>query len=217
MPSNAALIDYYAKRANEYERIYDKPERQSDLAALKKLCARTFAGHDVLEIACGTGYWTQIISQTAKSITATDINDEVLPIAKAKKYGCAISFLKADAFNLVLPAHDQPTAGLAMAWWSHVRKSEISGFLEGFHRQFSSGALIVFMDNKFVPGSSTPISRTDTEGNTYQLRNLENGSEHEVLKNFPTEAEAGEAVGDAAVDWSWTEWPHYWLLAYQLK
>ena len=86
MSEKTDLVDYYAKRANEYERIYQKPERQKDLANLRKLFRQAFAGHSVLEIACGTGYWTQVVAETAKSITATDINDDVLQIARAKNY-----------------------------------------------------------------------------------------------------------------------------------
>jgi ubiquinone/menaquinone biosynthesis C-methylase UbiE len=214
--NNVSLIDYYAKRANEYERIYKKPERQSDLAILRKLCAQTLAGHDILEIACGTGYWTHAVSQTAKSITATDFNEEVLQIARAKKYGCEVRFQKADAFDLSFPQNNF-TAGLAAAWWSHLRKSEIKNFLSQFHRQFSSGALLVFLDNRFVPGSNTPISRTDDEGNTYQLRKLENGSEYEVLKNFPDGKEMRKIIGDMAGEICWTELQYFWLLTYKLK
>jgi ubiquinone/menaquinone biosynthesis C-methylase UbiE len=214
--NDATLIDYYAKRANEYERIYEKPERQNDLAKLKELFQKTFAGHDVLEIACGTGYWTQVVSQTAKSITATDFNEEVLQIARAKKYGCEIRFQKADAFSLSFPQNNF-TAGIAAAWWSHLKKSEIKNFLSQFHRQFSSGSLIAFMDNRFVAGSNTPISRTDNEGNTYQMRKLENGKEYEVLKNFPDENEARKIIGDSAVEICWTELQYYWLLTYKLK
>ena len=76
MSEKADLVEYYARRANEYERIYQKPERQTDLASLRKLFRQALAKHDVLEIACGTGYWTQIIAETAKSITATDINSD---------------------------------------------------------------------------------------------------------------------------------------------
>jgi SAM-dependent methyltransferase len=214
--NDVSLIDYYAKRANEYEQIYEKPERQNDLAKLKELFQRTCAGHDILEIACGTGYWTQAISQTAKSITATDFNEVVLQIARAKKYGCKVSFQKADAFNLSFPQINF-AAGLAAAWWSHLRKAEIKKFLFQFHRQFSSGALMVFMDNIFVSGSSTPNSRTDDEGNTYQLRKLENGNEYEVLKNFPDKKETIKIIGDSAVEICWTELQYYWLLTYKLK
>lgn len=216
MSNDALLIDYYAKRANEYDRIYEKPERQNDLAKLKELCRKTFVGHAVLEIACGTGYWTQAISQAAKSITATDFNEEVLQIAHAKKYGCKVSFQKADAYNLSFPQNNF-TTGLAAAWWSHLRKSEIKNFLSQFHRQFSSGALMVFMDNRFVPGSNTSISRMDDEGNTYQLRKLENGNEYEVLKNFPDEKEAKRILTDSAVEICWTELQYYWFLTYKLK
>jgi hypothetical protein len=88
-------------------------------------------------------------------------------LPESKKYGCEVSFQKADAFNLSAQKNNF-TAGLAAAWWSHLRKSKSGNFLSQFHRQFSSGALMVFMDNRFVPGSNTPISRTE-EGNTYQV------------------------------------------------
>ena len=216
MLNDALLIDYYAKRASEYERIYEKSERQNDLATLKELFQRNFTGHDVLEIACGTGYWTQIISQTAKSIAAIDINEEVLAIARVKSYGCKINFQRADAFDLTLP-ETHFTAGLAAAWWSHLRKSEVRNFLTRFHRQFSSDSLMAFMDNRFVAGSNTPISRKDDEGNTYQLRKLENGDQYEVLKKFPDEMEARELVGNSVAAFSWTELRYYWFLTYKLK
>lgn len=217
MQNNSSLIDYYAKRANEYERIYQKPERQADLAVLRKLCAESLAGQTILEIACGTGYWTQPVSQSAKSIVATDINDETLQIARTKKYFCDVSIQKADAFSLGPLVKNNFTAGLAMHWWSHLRKSEIKNFLEGYHRIFAPGSLLVFMDNRFAAGSSTPISRTDDEGNTYQLRRLENKTEHEVLKNFPSENEVRRVLGDSAAEVRWTELPYYWFLTYRLK
>ena len=49
------LLDYYARRAEEYEQIYQKPERQAKLALLKACLVKLLAGRDVLEVACGTG------------------------------------------------------------------------------------------------------------------------------------------------------------------
>lgn len=193
-----SLIDYYAKRANEYERLYQKPERQADLAALQPLCAEAVAGENVLEIACGTGYWTQVAARTANSLVATDVNLEVLQVARAKKYACDVQFQTVDAFHLDSLASQSFTAGLAMHWWSHLRQSEIPVFLAGFHRRFSSGARLIFMDNRFVAGSSTPISRSDEEGNTYQWRPLQAGTRHEVVKNFPSRLKSGT---------NWPVWP----------
>jgi len=217
MTDAARLIDYYAKRAHEYERIYEKPERQNDLEILRNLFRKALAGRNVLEIACGTGYWTQGVAQTANSITATDINEEVLQIARSKTYGCKIRFQKADAVDLIPSSQENFTAGSAAAWWSHLRKPQIRGFLGRFHQLFPPGSLLVFMDNKFVPGSNTPISRTDDEGNTYQVRRLQDGSGHEILKNFPNEGEIRAMVGNSAAEISWTELTYYWLLAYKLK
>ena|GEM_PF-3243061 len=71
----------------------------------------------------------------------------MLNVARAKNYGCEVEFEIADAFNLP-PARKQFTTGLAAAWWSHLRKAEISNWLAGYHRQFPPGALLVFLDNR---------------------------------------------------------------------
>lgn len=161
MSPDSNLVEYYAKRAAEYEKIYLKPERQNDLAVLRQQLPDELAGEDVLEIACGTGYWTQIAAQTAQSILATDINDEVLQIARAKTYPNGnVVFENRDLFQLSgLP--NRFTVGLAAFWWSHLKKSEIAGFLKQFHEALAPNAKVVFMDNNYVPGSSFPISRTD--------------------------------------------------------
>jgi ubiquinone/menaquinone biosynthesis C-methylase UbiE len=52
------MIDYYAARAPEYDSIYAKPERQADLRLIEAWLAEQCAGKQVLEVACGTGYWT---------------------------------------------------------------------------------------------------------------------------------------------------------------
>ena len=91
---------YYAKRAGEYERIYDKAERQDELAWLRERLPRLFAGRRVLEIACGTGYWTQYIAATAAHVTACDINEAVLEIAREKPLARGRAhFVRADAFS----------------------------------------------------------------------------------------------------------------------
>ena len=54
------LAKYYATIAQQYERVYDKPERQEDLEVLRDKVADVLEGHTVLELACGTGYWTEV-------------------------------------------------------------------------------------------------------------------------------------------------------------
>src|SRR6266545_1931517 len=111
------LPDYYARRAGEYEKIFGKPERQSDLASLRTLLPGLFAGRDALEIACGTGYWTPLISGSARAVLATDINEEVLEIARHKNHPKHnVEFKIADAYTLA-NVSGRYSAGFAGFWW----------------------------------------------------------------------------------------------------
>ena len=217
MKPASKLQNYYARRAGEYEKIFAKPERQADLTCLRKLLPGLFAVRDVLEVACGTGYWTPLISGSARSILATDINEEVLEIARHKTYPKHnVTFKIADAYtlgNVTGPF----SAGFAGFWWSHIPKQRLSFFLDCFHSKLCPGALVVFLDNNYVEGSSTPVARRDSDGNTYQKRKLEEGAEFEVLKNFPTETELRASVNALADGVEVTQFKYYWFLRYTLR
>ena len=208
------LAAYYAQRAAEYERIYAKSERQADLAALKARIGRLVAGEKVLELACGTGYWTEVMAASAAQVTAIDVNEEVLQIARTKSYpGGRVQIISGDCYAPPVAdrGHDMLFAGF---WWSHVPLEKLDLFLESNLPLIGPGGMIAFLDNIYVEGSSTPVSRRDGEGNTYQLRKLDDGSTHEVLKNFPSTSElirrASRIGWGANVDL----FQHYWLLTY---
>jgi demethylmenaquinone methyltransferase/2-methoxy-6-polyprenyl-1,4-benzoquinol methylase len=206
---------YYAQRAGEYEKPYAKPERQPELAAMKELLPAWLAGQDVLEIACGTGYWTEHIAKTARSILATDINQEVLALARGKSYGsCDVRFGQTDAYSLT-DVEGAYTAGFAGFWWSHIPKSRISQFLQAFHAKLAPGSKVVLLENLYVPGSNSPMApTTDEEGNTYSLRRLEDGSQWRVLKNFPTEAQLRHDLSPFATDIEYGAMKYYWWARY---
>ncbi|HUN67743.1 MAG TPA: class I SAM-dependent methyltransferase [Burkholderiales bacterium] len=208
------LAEYYARRAAEYERVYAKPERQADLAALRERIGSLFAGRKVLELACGTGYWTEVIAGRAGEVLALDVNKEVLEIAKTKGIPEEkVNFSVASAYDIpdFDRTHDALFAGF---WWSHVPLQQLDAFLDAAVRAVAPGALIAFLDNRYVEGSSTAIARRDAEGNSYQRRTLDDGSTHEVLKNFPAESDlirrAARCGWGAHVDL----FAHYWLLTF---
>ena len=129
------MQEYYDKRAREYEAIYDKPERQRELAWLRERLPKLYAGRTVLEIACGTGYWTQYIAPGARRVHACDINESVLEIAADKPIARdRVHFFRADAVSLegVPPGCDGAFAGF---WWSHVKKSGIDQFVANLARR----------------------------------------------------------------------------------
>ncbi|HWA87952.1 MAG TPA: class I SAM-dependent methyltransferase [Opitutus sp.] len=211
------LIDYYRRRAAEYERIFARPERQADLARLRSFLAAEFRSHHVLEISCGTGRWTEAIAPVACSVTACDINDEVLEIARAKDWGGApVEFRAADSF--ALPDFGRRhSAAFAGFWWSHVPRRNLAGFLSGLHAHVAPGAKVLFIDNRYIEGSSTPISRTDDAGDSFQQRRLEDGSVHEVLKNFPSPDELLQAVAGCATSPEVSLTDYFWALRYEAR
>ncbi len=211
------LEQYYSRRAREYEQIYFKPERQHELEWLRERIPGLFAGRTVLEVACGTGYWTQFIARSAKKVHACDINEPVLEIAREKPIARGkAEFFKGDAITLEAVPRGC-NAAFAGFWWSHVKKSGIAQFVSNLAGVLEPGSLVGILDNQYAEGSSTPISRRDGEGNTYQMRKLASGEEYEVLKNFPTADELREAVRPVAREAHLETLRYYWLLVFTLK
>jgi SAM-dependent methyltransferase len=215
--AEAGLIDYYRRRAAEYEAIYAKPERQADLAYLGKEIPERLRGARVLEVACGTGYWTERVARGAAKIVATDAAEEPMQIARAKNYPeGVVRFELADAYALD-PRLGRFDAGLAVFWWSHVPRQRVAEFLDSFHRCLAGGARVLFMDNVYAEGSSIPVCEVDAQGNTYQMRALADGSRLRVLKNFPSEEELRERLAPYAASFEFEALEYYWLAEYRLK
>jgi SAM-dependent methyltransferase len=210
------LVRYYAKRAVEYDAIYSKPERQEDIKILSSILTEQLSNKSVLEVACGTGYWTQFYGPRTDSTLAADYNKEVLSIARERLNAHSnIRVEQSDAYSLENISGDF-NAGIAAFWWSHLQKSEAASFLDTFHSRLSPDSLVMLVDNIYVEGSSTSVSRIDSEGNSYQIRRLKDGSRYEVLKNFPSEAEFRRQVAPYGENIQFRKLTYFWVGCYTL-
>lgn len=207
------MQSYYAARAPEYDSIYLKPERQADLRAIEQWLAPIFSGATVLEVACGTGYWTQFISQTASHVLAIDAAPETIDIARGRVPAGIVEFLVGDAYALPVCAAKYDTA-FAGFWFSHVPKERRREFLLGLNAALKPGAKVVLLDNRYVEGSSSPIAEQDAHGNTYQVRKLIDGTIYRVLKNFPSEPELRAVISGIGKQATFTAWEYYWAFEY---
>ncbi len=211
---NKDLISYYKLRALEYEKIYSKPERQDDLKSLGQILQKMFAGKKVLEIACGTGFWTEQIAHTADSIVAKDINTEVLEIAEQKLY--AKNNVSFECEDLYKPNTEYTYEALFAGFiWSHIKLEDLPEFIAVLNTSVLPGSTIVLVDNNFVKGSNLPITETDDRGNTYQSRELSDGSKHQVLKNFPSQDFLQSTFADYGSEFNLINLTYYWLLTYK--
>ena len=223
---NRSIIEqmnaYYEKQAPRHDKLMgytDNARMEQLLAPLIKRFEDCIAGQEVLEIACGTGNWTQVLAKRTRSVLATDISPAALDIARSKSYGnTEVTFRIADAYTL----ENVPgtfTAAFAADWWSHIPKSNIAQFVEGLHRRLCPGAKVVFIDMMPSESLDRMFSHYDNEGNLIHKRTLPDGQQFYVVKNFPTEEELRDVLDGLADDIEYYEhWSlRRWMLIYSLK
>lgn len=210
---------YYERRASVHDALMgytsqDATERL--LAPIIRRFEKHVIGKNVLEIACGTGNWTQILSRRARSVLATDICASVIEIAKEKSYSAGnVAFRTADAFEL-RSLEGKYDAAFAADWWSHIPRSKLVGFLAGLHKKLRPGAPVVFVDMMACDSQHRMFSHYDDEGNLIHRRRLPSGEQYYVVKNFPTEAELRETLGGTAegIEYYQHLAMRRWILAY---
>lgn len=212
------INEYYSKRAQQYEQIYhrDDPVRQSEQNKIAEEIKETFCNRKVLEVACGTGFWTAFLSETAKTIVGIDNSNEVLEIARYKNYKCPTDFQKCDAYNLPFPAYSFD-GGMANFWFSHIPKERIRLFLNGFHRVLSNKAIVFMADNVFNEGIGGKLVRDKGEDNTYKIRVLESGEQYKVLKNYYSEEEIVNIFGKSMNPLNIYFGNCFWYICYEVK
>ena len=213
------MSDYYKERAPIYDLVYGFPERQADLRFLESHLQEMFDGRRVLEIAAGTGYWTQFISRTAKLILATDREEAQVGELLKRNYACPVETRIQDAYHVdrLVDEGKSFSGAFAGLWLSHVPKQRLKEFFTSLHQCLKPGARVILIDNSAVQCDRFPITRSDENGNTYQTRELELGSSHHVLKNFPTLEELKQTTEPFGEFHSYIDLKNYWLFQYVCK
>jgi len=191
---------YYARRAEVYDASmgYDNPDVVRSLQPVIDALCDEMRGRTVLEVACGPGFWTQRVAETARFIVASDYNESTLARARDKPIdGNRMTFVRADAYDLSSISQTF-TGAFAVDWLAHVPASHLHIFLDGLHRKLEPGARVAFCDQ--TPRSSSITGLHDAEGNHLQERDLPDGSRYRVIKHFFSDAELRDILARYADD-----------------
>ena len=207
---------FYAKSASNHDRVYDKPERLHDLAAMRTHVADALRGHVVLELACGTGYWTSIIATSADSVVATDINPEMIALARLRALPADKVTLRVADANALPDDIGSFTAVFIGFWWSHVKRETQERFLAQLRAKLGD-ILIVLLDDAYVEGSSDTVARTDMDGNTYQIRVAPDGERYEIPKTYPSDSALRKKLASSVREIRIVRTEFYWMLTCRLK
>jgi len=215
--SKEQLVGYYAKSAAHVERVYDKPERQDDLAELRDEVAQVLRGHVVLELACGSGYWTSVIAETADSVVATDIDPGMIELAQRRAVaGGKVRFRVADALALPDDIGDF-TAVFVGFYWSHLERDEQEHLLAQLRKRLGKDVLLVLADDTYVEGSSETVARTDSQGTTWQIVVAPDGARCEIPKSYPSDSALRKRLASSVREIKIVRLEYYWLLTCRLK
>jgi ubiquinone/menaquinone biosynthesis C-methylase UbiE len=190
------MVRYYRDRAKEYEEVYEWRDayRQEEQTKMGLELSEALKNKRILDIGCGTGYWTQKLSTVAKNITGIDVNEAVLEIARSKQFSCPVEFLRMDAYDMRFP-DDHFTGVLASFWLSHIPRQKINDWIRHMHSQLEPGAQVFIVDNTYISGLGGELVRKPNDMNTYKLRTLNDGSQHLIIKNYFETQEITEIFG----------------------
>ena len=212
------LKRYYDRRAPEYEALYQRtmPERNAELRRIEADLRGLATGRRVLEVACGTGYWTEILAGVADRVVATDVSREMLAVARLRDLAeDKVTFIESDAYALDNVDGDFDL-GVANFWLSHVPKSKLADFFDVFHARLGPGALVFMTDNHHVAAYGGEFRSYPDEEDTYKYRELDDGSTWEVIKNYYSEDDLRAMVEPRGSALTIKSLEYYWWLWYEI-
>jgi ubiquinone/menaquinone biosynthesis C-methylase UbiE len=211
------LRRYYDDQSSVYDDMYlrSDPVWRRELEAVANAMTKALSGRKVLEVACGTGFWTQIVAKFALHVVAVDVSQKMLQVARQRKPSSAnVEFRHGDAYALV-EVPGKFNAGLACFWFSHVPKARIDEFLGGFHRKLGKAAVVFMADNVYVPGIGGQLVRKVGFEDTFKLREGSDGLKYEVLKNYYNRDALRRLLSSKTRNLEVHEGKYFWWLKYK--
>ncbi|HEY1352711.1 MAG TPA: class I SAM-dependent methyltransferase [Ktedonobacteraceae bacterium] len=176
-------IAYYRARAPEYdEAIADAAVLQGAFAQARDLLWQLGPYRQVVELACGTGIWTQILLQMSEQITALDAAPEMLAIARQKTGEARVSYRQTDLFQW----EPEQTYDLAFFanWLSHVPPGKLEAFLSRVAGAVRQNGHLVMIDQFAPMPEDLAIMKKGEDATMYAQRSLKNGDLFTIIKVF---------------------------------
>ncbi len=197
-------IEYYRARAAEYDEWvfrqgrYDRGEEHraqwlAELEEVHRALENSYPGGDILELACGTGIWTERLVKYAKKTTAVDVSSEMLEINRRRVNDSRVEYIKADLFSWrPTELYDYVFFGF---WLSHVPSSYFEKYWSMIHRSLKPNGKVFFIDSRFTQ-ESTARNHAPLERSGQSVRKLNDGREFSIVKLFYKPADLAKKLSE---------------------
>ncbi|MGH7067260.1 MAG: class I SAM-dependent methyltransferase [Acetobacteraceae bacterium] len=191
----AEQVAYYRARAGEYDEWWRREGRydhgaeakrrwQDEVAVVERALEEFAPRGDVLELACGTGWWTRRLAEYAQTLTCVDASREVIAINRARLAAAGHQsqrYLEADLFGW--RAGRRYDVVFFSFWLSHVPPERFEGFWSMVAEALKPHGRVFLIDSwrETTSGAGDP-RRPDEAG--LQERRLNDGQTFRIIKLF---------------------------------
>jgi demethylmenaquinone methyltransferase/2-methoxy-6-polyprenyl-1,4-benzoquinol methylase len=185
---------YYRARAPEYDAWWQRQGRYNrgaaanaqwfaEVAVLERALEQFGPGGDILELACGTGLWTNVLVRHARRLTAVDAAPEMIARARARLGDARAQLVEADLFAWSPPpgAYDLCFFGF---WLSHVPESRFDPFWMTVADALRPAGRVFFIDSDRSERSTAFDHHLPPADEETMLRRLDSGHEFRIVKRF---------------------------------
>jgi demethylmenaquinone methyltransferase/2-methoxy-6-polyprenyl-1,4-benzoquinol methylase len=132
-----------------------------------------------LEIACGTGLWTEALARVADSVLALDSAPEAVAIARTAAESAKVTFVVADVFSWA--TDDRFDVIFFSFWLSHVPARRFEEFWRLLRRVLAEGGRVLFIDEHIDEGDKEAWV---PDADEIVERRLADGATFRIVKNF---------------------------------
>lgn len=184
---------YYTARAPEYDEWWQRQGRYdrgadhnaqwfTEIDAVAAALADFAMTGDLLELAPGTGNWTERLLPTANTITAVDASPAMIELNRARFPHAPITYHQADLFTW---QPDRLYDGVFFGFWiSHVPRERLAAFLATVASALRPGGKLFLIDNLRESTATSPDQRLPELGEQVTTRRLNDGRTFQIVKNF---------------------------------
>jgi demethylmenaquinone methyltransferase/2-methoxy-6-polyprenyl-1,4-benzoquinol methylase len=181
--ARAPEYDDWWQRRGRYDRgDEDRREWDAQVAVVQAALDEFSATGDVLELAGGTGWWTQQLARNASHLTVVDSSTETLALNRARVQRSDVVYLEADLFDWQ-PSRRYDVVFFSF-WLSHVPRPRFDAFWELVRACLKRTGRVFFIDNRTDPHAAPHIKDPYVVeyGPDLHLRRLSDGTEWRVVK-----------------------------------
>jgi len=219
-------MEYYRARAREYDEWFFRQGRYDRGPELNQQWSREIdevrraldafgAAGRVLELACGTGLWTEQLMRHATHITAVDAVAEMLAINQARVQSPKVRYVQGDIFKW--RPNERYDVVFFGFWLSHVPSRRFEAFWALVDAALEPGGRVFFVDSRYEPSSTAKDHHLESAQAGTVARRLKDGREFRIVKVFYDAAQLSEALARLGWDFAVKETPNYFIHGYGRK